>query len=243
MNVFDLHVAFKIEADKNAVNIGLSGCPSFLPEEIDYWLYTALLSKIATKVTGNNIIKTPFEGNIKRISDLEKLVKTDKDLTLKSETISNRLFLDDFISKIDTGKKDEEGNPIYQEKRMYFIDGLLHFGNGKLSKVNLIPHSLADNFLETYNNKPWIETPVAILEDNKLILFIDKDIMVGPYSIDLTYMAYPKKIYNDLITSGIDEIPEYMQYEVIKLAADMALENIESRRVQTHPQYVAQLGE
>ena len=54
MNISELHIAFKIEADKNAVNIGMSGCPSFLPEEIDYWLYTAYLSKIATKFTGNN---------------------------------------------------------------------------------------------------------------------------------------------------------------------------------------------
>ena len=50
MTVLEAHIAFKIEADKNAVNIGISGCPSFLPEEIDYWLYTAYLSKIATKL-------------------------------------------------------------------------------------------------------------------------------------------------------------------------------------------------
>ena len=38
MTVLEAHIAFKIEADKNAVNIGISGCPSFLPEEIDYLL-------------------------------------------------------------------------------------------------------------------------------------------------------------------------------------------------------------
>ena len=63
MTVLEAHIAFKIEADKNAVNIGISGCPSFLPEEIDYWLYTAYLSKIATKATGNNTLRIPFEGN------------------------------------------------------------------------------------------------------------------------------------------------------------------------------------
>ena len=52
MTIAEAHIAFKVEADKNAVNIGMSGCPSFLPEEIDYWLYTAYLSKIATKFTG-----------------------------------------------------------------------------------------------------------------------------------------------------------------------------------------------
>lgn len=235
MTIAEAHIAFKVEADKNAVNIGMSGCPSFLPEEIDYWLYTAYLSKIATKFTGNNTIQTSFEGNTKRVADLEGLVRTDKGLTLLSETTNNRLTLNDFKSSIKYGSDT-------QDKRMYFIQGTLHFGS-KLANVKLISHENALRFLETYNNKPWIEEPVAILEDNKLIVFVDRDLMTGPYTIDLTYLAYPRKINNQDITSTLDEIPEYMQYEVVKLAADMALENVESPRVQSHPQYVTQLAE
>lgn len=235
MTIAEAHIAFKVEADKNAVNIGMSGCPSFLPEEIDYWLYTAYLSKIATKFTGNNTIQTSFEGNAKRVADLEGLVRTDKGLTLLSETTNNRLTLNDFKSSIKYGSDT-------QDKRMYFIQGTLHFGS-KLANVKLISHENALRFLETYNNKPWIEEPVAILEDNKLIVFVDRGLMTGPYTIDLTYLAYPRKINNQDITSTLDEIPEYMQYEVVKLAADMALENVESPRVQSHPQYVAQLAE
>ena len=235
MTIAEAHIAFKVEADKNAVNIGMSGCPSFLPEEIDYWLYTAYLSKIATKFTGNNTIQTSFEGNAKRVADLEGLVRTDKGLTLLSETTNNRLTLNDFKSSIKYGSDT-------QDKRMYFIQGTLHFGS-KLANVKLISHENALRFLETYNNKPWIEEPVAILEDNKLIVFVDRDLMTGPYTIDLTYLAYPRKINNQDITSTLDEIPEYMQYEVVKLAADMALENVESPRVLSHPQYVAQLAE
>lgn len=235
MTIAEAHIAFKVEADKNAVNIGMSGCPSFLPEEIDYWLYTAYLSKIATKFTGNNTIQTSFEGNAKRVADLEGLVRTDKGLTLLSETTNNRLTLNDFKSSIKYGSDT-------QDKRMYLIQGTLHFGS-KLANVKLISHENALRFLETYNNKPWIEEPVAILEDNKLIVFVDRDLMTGPYTIDLTYLAYPRKINNQDITSTLDEIPEYMQYEVVKLAADMALENVESPRVQSHPQYVAQLAE
>ena len=236
MNISELHIAFKIEADKNAVNIGMSGCPSFLPEEIDYWLYTALLSKIATKVTGNNTLRLPYEGNVKRVADLQSLTKTDKSITLLSETTNNRLTMNDFTSSITYGSDE-------QPKRMYFIEGILHFGNNKLATVKLISHEQATNFLETYNNKPWIEDPVAVLENNKLIVYVDRDLMVGPYTIDLTYLAYPRRLNNEDITSGMDEIPEYMQYEVVKLAADMALENVESVRTKTHPQYVAQLSE
>lgn len=236
MTVAEAHIAFKVETDKNAVNIGMSGCPSFLPEEIDHWLYTAYLSRIATKFTGNNTLRTPFEGNTKRVSDLEGLVKTDKGLSLLSETVSNRLYLNNFKSSVKYGNDT-------QDKRMYFINGILHFGNNKIANVKLISHENAQNFLETYSNKPWIEDPVAILENNSLIVFVDRDLMTGPYTIDITYLAYPRKINNLDITSTLDEIPEYMQYEVVKLAADMAIENIESPRIQSHPQQVAQYTE
>lgn len=236
MTVGEAHIAFKVETDKNAINIGMSGCPSFLPEEIDYWLYTAYLIRISTKFTGNNDLQSPFEGNTKRVSDLEGLVRTDKGLTLMSETMSNRLTMNDFKSSITYGNEA-------QDKRMYFIEGILHFGNNKIATIKLIRHNQAQRFLETHNNKPWIEDPVAILEDNKLIVFVDRDLMTGPYTIDLTYLAYPRKINNQDITSTLDEVPEYMQYEVIKLAADMALENIESGRTKSHPPYAVQLSE
>lgn len=230
MTITDAHIAFKIEVDKNAVNVGMSGSPSFLSEEIDYWLYSALLSKISTKFTGNNPVQTPFEGSSKRITDLEKLIKTDRDLNILPESNTNRIILTDFTSSVTYGSD-------VQDKRMFFVSAILHF-QGKNAYVKLINHDDANKFLETYTNKPWIENPMAIVEDNRLIVFVDRDLMHGPYTIDLTYLAYPRRINHLDITSGMNEIPEYMQYEVIKLAADMAIENIESPRVQSHPSYI-----
>lgn len=232
MNITELHQRFKVELDKNAVNTGIAGSPSFLPEEIDYWLYSAYLSKVSTKFTGNNPIGTPFEGNTKRIADLEKLVKTDKSLTLLAETGTNRLYLNGFTSTVTYGSGT-------QEKRMFFLPSMLKFGpTSANANVIQVTHEQASKFLQTYNNRPYIETPVAILENNTLTIYVDKDLMPGPYTLDLTYLAYPMRLNNQDVTSGMDEIPEYMQYEVIKLAADMAIENTESQRAQTHPQYL-----
>lgn len=55
------------------------------------------------------------------------------------------------------------------------------------------------------------------------------------YSVDITYVKYPTKIEN-LPSAGMDEIPEYAQYEVVNRAVELALEDIESRRVQTKTQ-------
>lgn len=220
------HIAFKIETDKNAINIGMSGSPSFLPEEIDYWLYTALLSKIATKFTGNNTIQTPFEGAVKRVSDLEKLVKTDTAITT-TQGDNNSCSITSFTNN---------------GERMYYVSAVLHDNTGKDAVIKLISHVNADNFKQTYCNHPWIEHPVCVLEDDSLTVYYDSDLLTGPFTLDLTYVSKPAEI-NSSSSTVMDEIPEYMQYEVIKLAADMAIENIESPRVQTHPQYVAQLAE
>ena len=220
------HIAFKIETDKNAINIGMSGSPSFLPEEIDYWLYTALLSKIATKFTGNNTIQAPFEGAVKRVSDLEKLVKTDTNIAT-TQGDNNSCSIASFTNN---------------GERMYYVSAVLHDNTGKDAVIKLISHVNADNFKQTYCNHPWIEHPVCVLEDDSLTVYYDSDLLTGPFTLDLTYVSKPAKI-NSSSNTVMDEIPEYMQYEVIKLAADMAIENIESPRVQTHPQYVAQLAE
>ena len=52
------------------------------------------------------------------------------------------------------------------------------------------------------------------------------------YSVDITYVKYPTKVEN-LPADGMGEIPEYMQYEVVNRAVELALEDIESQRVQT----------
>lgn len=228
MTITEAHELFKVELDKNANGIGISGCPSFLSEEIDHWLYSAYLTTISTKFTGNNTIQAAFEQNLKRLTDLEMLVKTDKNINLLSEANTNKLIMHDFISSTVIGDQP-------QDKRMFFISGILHF-NDKQAIVQPVSHAQARNFTETYTNKPWIENPVVVLENNSLNIYIDRDVMEGPFSLDLTYLAYPNRINHLDITSGMDQIPEYVQYEVIKLAALMAIENIESPRVQTNPQ-------
>lgn len=55
------------------------------------------------------------------------------------------------------------------------------------------------------------------------------------YTVDITYIKQPTKI-EDLPAAGMDEIPEYMQYEMVNRAVELALEDIESKRVQTKTQ-------
>lgn len=214
-----LHIAFKIAMDKNSQNIAFGGCPAFLPNEIDYWLNLALYQEINTKFTGNNATKVAFEGSTKRTHDLEGLIRTDRDVLATKEANINRCFISN----------------LFNDNRMFFIDATFNFDNKK-ANVSLVSHTIAQRFKKTHDNNPWIETPVGVIEDNTLYVYYDDIAMNSTnYSMDITYVKFPTKV-EDLPTAGMTEIPEYMQHEVVNRAVELALEDVESRRVQTKTQ-------
>ena len=213
----ELHIAFKTAMDKNAPSVAFGGCPAFLPEEIDYWLDQGLYQEINTKFTGNTLNKVAFEGSIKRTHDLERLVRTDYNVDIAIEYNSNRFSVSN----------------LYSDKRLYFIEASVNLNNTK-ANVILVDHATAQKFKKTHDNNPWIETPVGVIENNTLYVYFDL-ISMSPQSIDITYIKQPTLV-EDLPAAGMTEIPEYMQYEVVNRAVELALEDIESRRVQTKTQ-------
>lgn len=220
MKVFDIHKAFKIQMDKNADSVSYGGCPSFLPEEEDLFLNQAFIEVISNKFTGTNVSQVPFEGSVKRIADLENLVKTDYDISASLDSSSNVLTVENFSG---------------DNSRMFYVDAVLHFGS-KQSNCVLISHQDSRKFRKTYSNDPWIDVPVSTLADNKLMVFIDTHTMAEPYSIDITYVSFPPKINYTEPNNNITQVPERVLYEVINRAVVIALENIESKRTETKVQ-------
>ena len=213
-----LHIAFKIAMDKNSQSVAFGGCPAFLPEEIDYWLNQGLYQEINTKFTGTNAAKVAFEGSTKRTHDLERLLRTDSVNAIKDMS-TNRCYVAN----------------LYNGQRMFFVDAVLKFDDNS-ANVLLVNHNVAQKFRQTHDNNPWIETPVCVIEDNTLYVYYDSVSMnSNQYTVDITYIKQPTKI-EDLPAAGMDEIPEYMQYEMVNRAVELALEDIESKRVQTKTQ-------
>ena len=220
MTVSEIHKAFKVIMDKNAEAVAFGGCPAFLPEEIDLFLNQAFIEIVSNKFTGQNILQVPFEGSVKRVADLEGLVKTDTNISLTAIPNTNVLTLDDF-SNSDT--------------RMFYVTSILHFNNSSSICV-LVSHEDARRFLKTYNNDPWIDTPVSTLENNRLKIMIDTYTMEPPYTMDITYVSFPPRIDSTEPTTDITVVPDRVLYEVINRAVIIALENIESRRIETKAQ-------
>ena len=213
-----LHIAFKIAMDKNSQSIAFGGCPAFLPEEIDYWLNQGMYQEVSNKFTGLNTLKQSFEKSTKRIHDLEKLLKTDRTVSLKKDSIYNVCVASDFF-------KD----------KMFYVDCIFRFGN-KISNTVLTEHANADRFKSTYNNLPYIETPVVTIENNDLFIYFDPVSMKADnYSADVTYIKNPTKV-EDITEDTGSQFSDYMWNEIVNRAVELALENIESKRVETKSQ-------
>lgn len=238
MKVSEIHKTFKVMMDKNAEAVAFGGCPAFLPEEIDLFLNQAYVEVICNKYTGTNTLRVPFEGTVKRIQDLEGLVKTDKGIAIDING-SNTLVVDELLN-VGIYNSTDKKNTTSENNKMFFVSAVLYWSKQNTDKktpsaatVVMIDHETSDRFLYTHNNSPWIPTPVATIADNKLTVFVDPTMVEGnTFTIDITYVKYPEKM--DISTdSNITEVPDRVLYEVINRAVLIALENIESKRTET----------
>lgn len=210
-----LHTAFKIELDKS----GNMGYPAFLPEEIDYWLDKALYQVISNKFTGNNTLKQPFEKSVKRISDLKGLIYTAIIQGVKEDNVNKIVFTNAFDGKL------------------FYVQAVLSVDDKIITNVDLVEHTNAKQFLQTYDNTPWIETPVAVIENKNLIVYVDPISMIGEtYEIELTYVMKPITFSDVSATEQYQYLGDNVLQEIVSRATALALENIESPRVQTKTQ-------
>lgn len=222
----DSHIIFKVYLDKNAEGVAYGGCPAFLEEEIDIFLNQAQLEILSNKITGNNALRTGLEQTVSNMSELDKLIVTDTDLEAV-HTNYNEFVLED----------------IHLEDRLTILGVLLKYGQFQANCV-LTNHDLVKPYKQTYNNVPWVENPIATLENNKLLVYVDpvlmQNSMYAPrvednteyYRVNVTYVKQPTKFDYTLPNNELDFSDDVM-YEIINRAVVLALENIESQRQQS----------
>lgn len=218
-----MHIAFDMELDKALSSV----LPSFDPYQKDYFINNAYLMKINQKLTGNNTLQQSFEVSPKRTSDLQKLVKH---VVIKGSNTS--LYAKNEMSFSLTGVSDF----------MYPVSSVFKYNENRYSPTITTNHDIINNFRWSDTNRPWITSPVITYENDEIKCYIDPDDVsdvAGDYpELVLTYIKRPVRL-NFFSTSGpsyIPEIDEHVIPEIISLAVDLAIENIESPRIQTHTQ-------
>lgn len=219
-----------IEYDKANVT---SSYPSLTTYEVETILDKAYLALIAQKVTGNNPRKAGFESDIKSIHDIQGLIATetkDKQNPSVGQHVCDNEYI--FIQPTDT---------------LYYIESHIIKQSGlndqphDFENVELINHAYASKFRCTSSNLPWIETPVAYINNNKIHVLLDpiklKNGVYNNISLNVTYIKEPAKFVHDPNSqNNVDpdfELSDTMAEELINLAIVFATENVESPRLQT----------
>lgn len=220
MTIHELHNLFYAEYDKGT---SITSYPNFTHNEIDIWLNKALLMLINQKFTGNNVRRVGFEGDNKRLSDLQKLV-TIQDLS-------------------KTGMYNNISNAAQYtlpSNFMLYVGGYLNIKD-KHVPTDLIEHQYIKLFTSTTYNSPWIKRPKVTIEDNTIITLFDNSLSysdIGGFS--LNYIKFPNEIDYDAIDSTKSssltdrsydfQFDNNLAQEVINTAILLALGNIESEK-------------
>lgn len=254
-----IYTKFMIEYDKANIT---SSYPSLTEYEVATVLDKAYNALIAQKVTGNNVRRAPFEADVKAISDLQPLIAREtKVVTAIEDTNVLRTDLpEEFLYFIngslvwrnvtETDEVDEvedADNPPHLEtvvKPMAYDK----IGMRKMP-TKLVSHDMANKFIASSFNIPWIKIPVCYIEGDMIYTVYDSfkfpEIANG---LEITYIKKPNVFAKNLSDFDNDDISffddnglnlsEYefecndtVAEELISLAIAFALENVESQRL------------
>lgn len=173
----NIYERFLIEYDKANIT---SSYPSLTKHEAVALLNKAYTALISRKLTGNNPRKAPFELDIKAIEDLQPLVTTTT--VPKVATYGNNGIRNERVTELP-------------DEMMYYLQSYVVDSNDNIHNVDLITHQMAQNFKVVANNVPWIENPVAYLENSCLHILADIDIFeepLDPLNVYITYIKIPE---------------------------------------------------
>lgn len=178
------------------------------------------------KIGLNNIYKIGYEGNLKRIEDLQFL-----------KTKSNP------IPAIKTSNIRYLSYEIQLPKRLMYISSFSEAKKGKCNTTifnNLIREDEVERKYFDVNYTPsfeWVET-TCTEENDKLILYTDGSFEIQ--NVHVTYLRYPKNIDKEgyLHFDGSPsinqecELPEYAKQDIIDIAVLLASQATKDQQTQ-----------
>ena len=159
----DIYTKFMIEYDKANVT---SSYPSLTEYEVATFLDKAYNALISQKVTGNNIRRTPFEADTKSVSDLQGLVKRENVQFTHSIDSTNVVgfnisqTIPDFLYFVNLHLNTQVSNP---QDHLY----------GRTLQCKMVSHDMAQKFIVSASNIPWIKNPVCFIEDGMIFVVVD----------------------------------------------------------------------
>lgn len=228
MKYIELQEAFEIEINK--LDDGFNK-----PKSIDtqWWLNRGLEKFYKTRYSGLNFKQEGFEQNQKRIDDLRTLVKTkvysEKEITISNNIATVELPNDYIILLGDTaGIAPSNGTNMQCWDKDINNNYVVKFSDTLEGKIETIDRQL-ENSLSEHRLKYCSAKPIRLIKNNQISLYTDGKYRIASYIID--YLRRPNEI--DIHTNPMEEytdMPEHTHSEIVKLAAQMYLENQSEQR-------------
>jgi hypothetical protein len=225
MTALEMVREFKIFIDK----VDSQSLPDFTPTEIYLMLNEAQERYIKTHYGINNLYKAGFEMIQKRTDDLSNLVVTRfADVsTVTTEINTYKVSLDSLFT-------DELHQVPSTDEYMFFIRGRARHNNDDCNPEYIYTELFQQDDLEEAKldpfNKPDLLHSVSYFEAGSLYILTDDSYTVDNYK--LTFLRHPL----DIAANQDCELKSHTHKEIIQLAVEIALENIESIRLNTQNQ-------
>lgn len=228
MTVEEMHIAFKLKFDK----LDLFEYPNLEPEAIDFLLNQAQIRMIKNRYQGNNLYREGFEGTQKRVDDLRTLVKSSKQTTITNFVLDDEATTPSF--RIYEGAVPSDYYFLIRHTVEVVKTGLPN----KVKTPKQIQHDDLSQYLDDPFDGPKYRQPLSMMAGTKLQVVTDNTFSIG--SIYFTYIRKPLEMSIDATDvntptgfTNVCELPEQIHQEIVDLAVELALENVESPRLQT----------
>lgn len=193
-------------------------------DESLYWLNQAVAKFVKLRYNGDFIHRTGYEETEKRFHDLGHLLTY-------IEISDNDMEINDY----DDYKEFEL---IYPNDVMYTLSESTLIEAGNIRKQVPVFECTADSFMYRINNsltdfhyRNQYARPLRIRTNNGCKLLTDGKYYILSYK--LQYLRQPNKITLDNPTDDYTEFEEIVMPEIIKIAAQMYIENKADKRYQT----------
>ena len=250
MTIAEMHVWFR----QYAQQMGMQNVRAILPEQIDLLINSSITDTINQIITQNigitNDRVITDNSKIGQINALRSLYKvktvqavpgtsgsssTTSPFVKGEETHILRMYAD--IKNFDNGGSGNTGKFDY----LYLVDLAINYSNLESSTgtpttlTNYFPVRLIDDayLADTLNDfvlRPRLRTPVAVLYNDQLDIYIDNLTSgklpeeLNPYKLRVSYIAKPAVVAykSDLGGTDVDcNLPEYMHVDILKHAVDL----------------------
>tara|TARA_R110000822_G_scaffold2004_7_gene9549 strand:- start:4025 stop:4759 length:735 start_codon:yes stop_codon:yes gene_type:complete len=243
MTIGEMHTEFKISRD----GVDSAVYAELLDAEIDFYMNEAMDRYVKTRYGKNNTHRAGFEESQKRTDDLKRLTKSKfAQVTVVPHyaAVNDVVFRADVDTLFDDDAQTIASTDVYQ----FYVKSTVHSCKDNTldccgwQKINLHQQDDLAPIAEDPFNQPKAESPVGFFEDGDLFVWTETGGVIQ--NVLLTFIKEPVRM--DLGTYGapasVDcELSNHAHKEIVQMAVDIALENLQSPRVQTNEENVQKM--